>query len=401
MKYAELNVSFNDPETWNYTPASPKPLRFQRIWRDVEAFKQSRDKLKEELTRNIIEPLDNCEREEQISIVLDPILERYSKAYFMQEHVNEELLLKKANRNTLGKKLQEWLAQLNQNAGLVKRSPGTGVFYNKFKNVPCVIVAAGPSLGTNIDLLKEVQGKAVIMSVDTSFRSCYKRGITPTFCNAHDANINGQRFFKGQPCPDTVGLFVNYIHPETIASYQGPLAFYYVSDNSIPAYTTMMLACEDDKRKDPFFKSGVTGGSSVGHTALYLALLMGCNPITYLGFDLSYPDMENSHFETDNPKDLRQKKLIDVEDVQGRIIKTDLSFYSYKTVAEKMFPTMAQIYGAQLFNSTEDKNGKPAGIIHSGLKPIPFRDFIDRFCKEDRTELKQVKELYYGKELQG
>ena len=400
MKYCNLGFKFDEPDVWKYEARKQKPLTFHDIRLKQEKFEREKKKLREDFTKYIIDPLDNCETDEQIAMTLDPVFERMSKSYFMSENINDELLLKKANRNTLDKKLKEWCAQLNVNAPLIRTKPGISVFQNKFKDVPCVVVAAGPSLGNSIEYLKEIQDKCLIMSVDTSFRSCYRRGIIPHFCNAHDANINGQRFFKDQPCPDTVGLFVNYIHPKTIESYQGPLAFYYVGDDAHTYYVTMALACDSADRKDgSFLKSSVTGGSSVAHTAYYLALLFGCNPVTFIGLDLSYPDLDKSHFETDNPKNIREKKLIDVEDLQGRMIKTDLSFYSYKTVFEKMAAPMAGIFGSKVFNSSEDSNGKPAGVIHHGLRPLPFKEFINLYCQEDRPELKKIKEYYDGKSI--
>ncbi len=147
------------------------------------------------------------------------------------------------------------------------------------------------------------------MAVDTSFRSLMKRGIEPDFVNAHDANKNGHKFFKDVKT-NAVGLFVNYIHPLTIASYEGPLAFYYVQDPSIPAYQMMGLACDWPDRKDgSFLESKILGGSSVAHTAMYAALAFGCRPSTFVGLDLSYPDLQKSHFETDNPKIYRKCSL--------------------------------------------------------------------------------------------
>lgn len=398
MKYCDLNVSFDAGDSWEYESKNKThPLRFGDVLLADEKFKEYKSKFRSELEKTILEPLDHCESEAQISQTLDPIFERLSKSYFMPDAVNDDLLLKKANKNTLDKKLKEWCRQLNFNVPIVKNTPGTSIFYNKLKNVPCVVVAAGPSLANSIDKLKSIQGKCVIMSVDTSFRSCYKRDIIPTFCNAHDANENGKRFFMNQPCPETIGLFVNYIHPATIASYKGPLCFYYVGDDGVPVYQTMAQACDKDNHPGgSFMLSQVTGGSSVAHTAYYIALLMGCSPITFIGLDLSYPDLEKSHFETDNPKNVKAQKLIDVENIQGKKVKTNLSFYSYKTVMEKMAEPMAQIYNSKVFNSTEDEHGEVTGIIQRGIKPLRFNDFIDLYCTKEFQEIKKIKEIYEG-----
>lgn len=399
MRYNDLNVTFDSPETWKFREEGIKEgKKFTDLWIHDKEFKAIKEKLKEDIHKPIDNAIDYSEEEVQIGERLDPILERLSKSYFLSEDVNQELLVNKANKNTLQKKLQPWCEQLNKNAPIVRKTPGIHVFQNKFKNVPCVIVTAGPSLANAIEHLKAIKQNCLIMAVDTSFRSLTKRGVDPHFVNAHDANANGQNFFKGIET-DSIGVFVNYINPLTINAFQGNIAFYYVRDEGVPTYQTMAMACDDENRKDgSFLQSGITGGSSVAHTAMYVSLYLGCNPITFVGLDLSYPNLEKSHFESDNAKSLDGQKLIDAVDLQGRKVKTNLSFYSYKTVFERMAPMMKQVYGVDLFTCTEDENGKPAGIVHAGLRPMPFKNWIDLYASKEREELKQIQEVYkrYG-----
>ena len=195
----------------------------------------------------------------------------------------------------------------------------------------------------------------------------------------------------------SIGVFVNYIHPKTIASYQGPMVFYYVEDDSLATYKTMAIACDDPTRKDgSFLQSKIIGGSSVAHTALYYALNMGCNPITFVGLDLSYPDMSRTHFESDNMKRVDGQKLIDVTAINGRRVKTNLAFYSYKTVFERMAPALSLIHKVKLYTSSQNDDGTMAGIVHAGLEPMPFDDWILTHATKERDELKHILEVYYS-----
>lgn len=397
MKYSDFKYTFEPPKIWRYTSENLGGNRsYGQIWSEEKKFQKMKTELKEGICKTIEAVIDASETEKDVGSNLDPVFERFHKSYFCSNDINEELLLKKANRNTLAKKLQEWAKQLNQNVDVVKSVPGSKVFYNKFKGVPAVIVCAGPSLKQSINQLKGLKKKAVIIAVDTSFKSLMKRGIEPHFVNAHDANENGKKFFEGQKT-EAVGVFVNYIHPRTIKAYDGPMCFYYVDDDSISVYKTMSLACDGPDRRDGSFEpSKIIGGSSVAHTAMYLAMELGCTTITYIGLDLSYPNMERSHFESDNMKSIKEQKLIEVEDIQGRKIKTNLSFMSYKTVFEKMTPILSHMKNLKLFTSSQDENGKPAGIVHAGLEPMRFETFIDLYCQKDREELTKIKEIYNG-----
>lgn len=399
MRYSDLGkIEIHD--IWRFDPNQSTPdgkgRSYGEIWREKQIFIRMKGEIKDNIIQSITRPLEAAETEKDIGVILDPIFERYSKSYFCHESVDKDLLVKKANKNTLQKKLQSWCAQLNQNVKIVKEKPGVSIFFNKLKNVPAVIVCAGPSLRQAIDKLKPLKGKAMIMAVDTSLKPCVKRGLDPDFVNAHDANAAGARFFEGIDT-EAVGLFVNYVNPRTIQAYRGPLCFYYVADDSIPTYGTMALACDGPNRKDgSFLKSKIIGGSSVAHTALYTAIAMGCDPITFVGLDLSYPDLKDSHFESANPKSLDNQKLIDTINIQGKTVKTNLSFYSYKTVFDRMAPAMIMGHGVQLFTSTEDKEGKITGIVYEGLRPLPFQEFIDRYCQDEHEELKQIREIYDG-----
>lgn len=55
-------------------------------------------------------------------------------------------------------------------------------FVNAFpENTVGIVVAAGPSLDKNIDVLKELKGKAIIVAVDSALRRLHAEGIVPDF----------------------------------------------------------------------------------------------------------------------------------------------------------------------------------------------------------------------------
>ncbi len=87
-------------------------------------------------------------------------------------------------------------------------------------------------------------------------------------------------------------------------------------------------------------------------------------------------------------------QLVDVEDIQGRTVKTNMSFLSYKSVFEKMTPILSSNYGVNLYNSSQDSNGGPAGIVQAGLEPMPLDDWINRFVTKKCDEIEKIQEVY-------
>ena len=65
------------------------------------------------------------------------------------------------------------------NTPTIIRSPGVKRLFNRFENLPAIIVGAGPSLDKNVTLLREVKDRAVIIAVDRTLGLLLPLGITP------------------------------------------------------------------------------------------------------------------------------------------------------------------------------------------------------------------------------
>ena len=246
-------------------------------------------------------------------------------------------------------------------------------------------------------------------------------GVTPDICVTHDANPNGCKFFLSaehllnkanvqlNDLPDdaigmayaqllndkerlnfkynTLGLFVNYCHPLTLLAWNGSQkAFYGVFDPSLPVYDIMCGSCNwkdvDGKmvRED---KGRVVGGSSVGHVATYIAIALGCNPISFLGLDLSYPNNMTYVKDASNQKSMEKQRLITMEDLSGNKVPTNISMLSYKKVFERSLPHIIMQTKIKFFNCTEDERGNPAGILEVGGRPASLQYVLDNYCNKE------------------
>src|SRR2546425_6410828 len=57
--------------------------------------------------------------------------------------------------------------------------PDAGCLFGRFRNVPLVIVSAGPSLDRNIRELRNMEGRCFILAVDTALRPLLAAGVAP------------------------------------------------------------------------------------------------------------------------------------------------------------------------------------------------------------------------------
>jgi len=440
MKFKDLNVSFDKPYVWRkpFKDKLTKRLRYMDVIDEIQEFDKMKTESKKEILSNIDRSIDGSASKGQLSKNLSDMFEFYSKAVLMTDDYDDDFLLNKTNKNTLNKKLQPWCKNLVHNIPRVIDSPPLINLFNKFHGVPAFVVLAGPSLANNIDLLRKVRDKGIIIATDTAFRPCLEAGIQPHLVMAHDANPQGMRFFLPKEHPfqnptikyndmefemllrdvqpelvkgkkakgysyNAIGVFVDYVHPLTIEAFNGSdLCFYQVLDPSLPVYN-MMGGCTNWKKEGDKFvpekKGFVVGGSSVGHTAAYLAVNLGCSPVCILGCDLSYPGGVTYIPGASNQKDASKQRLIEVEDLSGRKVGTNLSMFSYRMVFQKVLPRIIEQTGTRFFNCTEHKDGSPAGILEVGAEPRQLKKIIDEYCKEDIPNIVNINKILRGGEI--
>lgn len=156
-------------------------------------------------------------------------------------------------------------------------TPPIDALRGRFAGVPGVVVSAGPSLSKNIDGLKELQGKAVLIAVQTALKPLLSRGIRPDFATSLDFHEMSRRFFEGVDGLEHVHLVAE---PKAawpvIDAYPGPVS---LLDN---AWARLVIGDELGGR------GGLRAGATVAHLAFYLAMYMGCDPVIFVGQDLAY-----------------------------------------------------------------------------------------------------------------
>ena len=164
-------------------------------------------------------------------------------------------------------------------ANLPRLASAAGVIelFGLFKGRPAIVVSAGPSLNKQLPRLKELQGRAVIICVDTALRAVLNAGIRPDLVAAVDFTPVNYRHFHGV---DTSGLAIaaaSIVYPKCLEAHSGPL---FALFNELPITDWLM----------PFLgtRGSVAVGDSTAHAAFHLAEGMGCSPIILIGQDLAY-----------------------------------------------------------------------------------------------------------------
>ena len=272
------------------------------------------------------------------------------------------------NKNTMIRAGRQVMENLLRNLPDVLQSAGVKRLENLFQGRPAIVVSAGPSLEKNVHLLRELEGRAVIIAVDTSLRLLLPLGIKPDIVTTIDFNqANFQKFANVPIDPDISLVYHPGGYYESIQAFHGPKFTSSRVDNRIPAW--LMQYVED--------KGGIASGTTVAHQSFFLARHMGCDPIVFIGQDLAFPKNQ-VHASDLSLWNVNTDEMEMIEDIFGEPVGSMTSFKHAIYHFEKAFKETQ----ATIIDATE------AGAKKNGARPMRLRDVIEEYCNLPPLDIK-------------
>jgi hypothetical protein len=327
---------------------------------------------------------------------------------------------------------EKWIENIFKNLKHIEYSMDVAGLFGKFQNIPGIIVSAGPSLKNNVEELKKIKDKAVIVSVDTSLKILNNHDIEPHFVLTLDAQKHSVKHFSGIKPKSTILIADIVSCPAILNSYNGvkiisTTSKYYPdhNGNTIRETTPMIDWIEKKCFQSEDIRFGdIQSGGSVSTSAFDLLLNMGCDPIILAGQDLAYtgreyhcsgtyhnddwiPGINRFHnLDTINQNIIRKRSFKYVKDYGGKgSVISDYIFDLYKSwfedSAKRVSVTVVNSSqgGAKINNTAEmsllngvdlgKKSLNPASIIEKIIEKKTDRD-IDRVKKAINTEYKKL-----------
>lgn len=175
------------------------------------------------------------------------------------------------------------------NKDMVLTKPGIDDLKGAYKDVPALIVGAGPSLDSQLETIKKNNDRFVVIAADAALKPLLKAGIRVDYCTSIERLNNYQRpFFEGLPQVTTELVAFPVVLPSQFELYPGPIRIVY-RNYSYFAYF-----------EKAWPKGIVKCGGSTSHLALRLADWFGCRKIFLVGLDSAYEkhpteDLYRSH----------------------------------------------------------------------------------------------------------
>ncbi len=230
---------------------------------------------------------------------------------------------------------------------------------NKFsKDMPAIIVGAGPSLEKNMDLINEAKGKALIIVVDTAVARVVKKGIKPDVIISIDEEkpvdmfkINGIGEFPFLAEVGTNRDVLEYVRPKDL---------FFISTNS-------------GIWKEMFKKAGsditdIEPGLSVATASIAALISWGFKRIIFIGQDLAFTGSDVNMAEDESGN------YLCVKDINGEDILTRRDYYIYLKWMENAAFTNKDV---EFIDATE------GGALKKNFTCMTFREAIDKYCTEE------------------
>lgn len=237
------------------------------------------------------------------------------------------------------------------------------------KDVPAILVAAGPSLNKNLQELKSAKGKAFIIAVDTAVKPLLKAGIVPDMF----VIVDGKKPLELVTADgaDMIPLMPSVTSASEVLSYHKGIKFFHMEGY-----------CLVDKILSHYspVESMVPSGGSVANSAFSFLYRIGVQTIILVGQDLALTNNRSHADGTFHEKmerlDTSRCMMVEgnyEEKVPTRAdFKTYLEWYEmYIEGCQKEAPEFSVI------NATE------GGVKIKHTEVMTLKEAIDRECKKE------------------
>ncbi|RKF19639.1 DUF115 domain-containing protein [Alginatibacterium sediminis] len=283
---------------------------------------------------------------EQFRVLLG-MSEFYDHAFFNLNHTNESF-------------------RLNQHY-LLRNKPTSII--QRLENTPVFIVGNGPSLDQSVETLREMQGKAIIVSVGTSLKALYELGIKPDMHAEVEQTRATLHWVCQVPDPDWLAsidlITVNGIHPDVSAMFRDTLFCFKVGE----AGTISHQEIDPDFSR---FEQIAYSYPTVSNCALSYCLKLGFKQIYLFGVDLGFKDIDKHHSKHSAYYNVNSKgeQLYDYRKhgvglrVKGNFEDFVFTKQEFKYSAMILAQAIEEYPAAEVYNTSD-------GSFIEGTQPLP------------------------------
>lgn len=216
---------------------------------------------------------------------------QHNQQYFecVKTIINRNKHKNEINAATTKKFGKLWSNNCKKNAKYINQLEFINIYKNKFKDIPFVIVAAGPTLQKNLINLKKLYDskktknkEVIIVCVETALKILLKNKINPDFIILTDPQFWAYRHIAGAQAPESVLI-------TELSTYPSVFRF---NCKKIVLCASQFPNGKEIEQKAGFSTEQIGdlgSGGSVASCCWNFAVFAGAKQIYLMGLDLSFP----------------------------------------------------------------------------------------------------------------
>lgn len=281
----------------------------------------------------------------------------------------------KINNATLEKFRTLWFRNSKRNIGKSALLEGVNIFRLRAKNLPFLVLGAGPSLEKILPHLATLKNKMVIVCVDTALRALLQQNIQPDFIVLTDPQYWAYRHIAGLKSPESILITENSVYP-TVFKFECKKIV--CAKSQIPVGQFFEKFCGEQ---------GYLGsGGSVASCAWTFAKFCGAKNIFMCGIDLSFPKnqthIRGSAFEqkihTDSTR-IKPAETASLPLLFSGNVSVEKDFYGNPVLSDQRMKMFAWWFESNIAASLETKTFtlSPEGLYIPGVEPFRLEKLME------------------------
>ncbi|MCT4585611.1 MAG: DUF115 domain-containing protein [Peptostreptococcaceae bacterium] len=241
-----------------------------------------------------------------------------------------------------------------------------GMFFDKFNNIPGILIASGPSLDYSIEKLEKFKEKSILFSVGRSLRAFDNLNFEPDLFMIVDPQPITKQHIIGYEYSSIPFIYLISVFNGVVENYKGP-RFYFQNTNM---------------RENTNY---INMKYSVSNGVLSMLIKMKCNPIILVGQDFGFYK-ENHHskrvmYDGYSDKSINiDYKYETIKNVFGNEIYTNKGYKSMKYFMESIIKENRNI---------EFINASYKGAQIEGAKYMDIEDVYEKYIKNKNFDIEE------------
>lgn len=235
------------------------------------------------------------------------------------------------------------------------------------KDIPVIVVSAGPSLNKNIKDLKAARNKAFIIATDTAVKPLLKEDIVPHCFVTVDPG-KPMLLFEDERVFDIPMVLTLSGNTDIVKRHRGKKFFSYDGNGYIRYFY------EKGKR----IPTVLSTGGSVANNAFSVGIEAGAKTIIFVGQDLAFTGnkthADGTFQEKMDEMDMQERRMVEVESIDGGTVLTSLDFKHYLDWFENEIKTCPEV---KFIDATE------GGAKIHGTEIMTLKEAIAQECQQE------------------